>query len=301
MSQVKMLTAIAEDGKSIAFATEMEGKTQAALLTEIKAAGLTIGAGSLRSLVNGEKEEAAGFKVEMMSRQKANKHIKVQQSDDTDSNKTEDSADTKAVAATGGTKTLTPEQAALAAQADAQHGATAQPVKVSRAKTDWEAPGASQLPQVPKGVKAGSRMEAFFKYLCTDGGVTREEILNEFKWSPGGLAGIIHWEPKAHGYFLASAKVDGKTRYWLEYKPNAETKMPAGRKVKPEEILITVKAEPAPKAPKEPKAPKAAATNGDGTPAAKKVRVPKDAGIPAGAMASAAKVTTRVAGKKAAA
>lgn len=176
------------------------------------------------------------------------------------------------------TKTLTAEQAALAAEQEKLLPTQEPAAKVSHRGTDWT----KVLPQEPVAVLKDSMLHRLFVRLCDPAGATKEQLMSEFGWSAGGLGGIIHWEPKAKGYLLESEKKDGKLHYHL-------AQIGTGRRYHPEEILIREKAAAAPKAAKEPKAPKEPK-------AAPAPKVPKAAAPVLGTAA----ITKRVATKKAA-
>jgi hypothetical protein len=202
-------------------------------------------------------------------------------------------------AAQAAAKTLTPEQLKLAAEVEnAMPTADSKMAKVAGTNftgkidpatgkqtfrgTDWT----KVLPQTPQPIKQDSMLHRLFVRLCDPAGLTKKQMMDEFTWSAGGLSGILHWEPKAKGYFLASEKKEGVLHYYL-------AEIGTGRRYAPEEILI--KAAPAPKAPKEPKAPKVQAAAAADASKAPKVTKEQRAQVP---NLGAANVTKRVANKK---
>lgn len=310
------------------FQLEVEGKSQAAILAEIKAAGHTLGAASLRALMNGEKETAGDFTMTkgkpMAATEAATAPTGKEAADAAkaakgkkDEPKTNPDAAFlhagEAAALKKAGKTLTPEQAKLAAEVEAAIPTkeTGEGKKTLRG-LDWS----KILPQEPVPVLKDSMMHRLFVRLAQPNGATKTELMQEFNWSAGGLGGVIHWEPKAHGYFLHPEKRDGVIHYHL-------AQIGTGIFYKPEQVLIREKGTPnpnrdlaakiraakeaagilAPKPPKEPKAPKAEATPApaaDGTAKPARVKVSKSdlAGVPPMAGVS---MTKRTATKKASA
>jgi len=305
------------------FQLEVEGKSQAAILAEIKAAGHTLGAASLRALMNGEKETAGDF---TMTKGKPVQFAPENPVSTAAPTGKEAAAAAKAAKANPDAaflhageaaalkkagKTLTPEQAKLAAEVEAAIPTkeTGEAKKTLRG-LDWS----KILPQEPVPVLKDSMMHRLFVRLAQPNGATKTELMQEFNWSAGGLGGVIHWEPKAHGYVLQTEKRDGMLHYHL-------AQIGTGIRYKPEQVLIREKGTPnpnrdlaakiraakeaagilAPKPPKEPKAPKAEATPAV-TEAAKpaRVKVSKSdlAGVPPMAGVS---MTKRTATKKASA
>lgn len=292
--------------------------TQKDISAAAKAAGNPISPTSLRELMKGDKENIGGWSLK-----------KPEGATETQSNAgaTDGGDTTSAPEASNAPQQpaiveLTAEQKALADKVEAELPTKDAEKKTLRG-TDWS----KVLPTEPQPVKRDSMMHRLFVFLCTPGGVTKDAILKEFTWSPGGLSGILHWEPKAKGYFLKSEKKDGVVHYSLcfhtAFKGGAEP-----TPVQPEEVLIretnvantglaekikglkqaagipvketapravTVKKDAAPSDSNEPAAPSvtpAAAANANKAP-----KTPKNAGaqIPA----SAGNITKRVSAKKA--
>lgn len=304
-------TLVRADGKTVQLTGDM---TKAAMLAAIKATGHPIGGTSLNELITGKKTDVSGWSVQTAGGDKLPKadeapaSFKFPKAADMQPAAT----DPAPVQITPALVQLTPEQAALAKDVEA-----AMPTRDAEKKTlrgtDWS----KVLPTTPQAIKRDSMLHRLFVFLCTPNGVTKEQIMKEFNWSAGGLSGILHWEPKAKGYFLKSEKRDGKLYYSLcyhaSYKGGAEP-----TPVQPEEILIrdgapvnsglTAKIkdlkkqagipvkEAAPKAPKEPKAestktePAANASKAPSVSKAQRAQVP----------ASAGNITRRVSNKKAA-
>jgi len=294
-----------KNGKSVAITGDM---TKNDMLAAIKATGNPLGGTSLNELITGKKTDIAGWtcaKTETTPEDTPATEPAASEQPEVEAAAPNENA----APANPEVVQLTPEQAALAKDVEA-----AMPTRDAEKKTlrgtDWT----KVLPTSPQAVKRDSMMHRLFVYLCTPGGVTKDQILKEFNWSAGGLSGILHWEPKAKGYFLKSEKKDGKLYYSLcfhaAYKGGAEPTL-----VQPEEILIRDGAaansglaakikelkkaagipvqEAAPKAPKEPTEPKVEAAAGAN---ASKVRVSKEqrAQVPP----SAGNITKRTSAKK---
>jgi hypothetical protein len=330
-----------------AFRVVIGDKTQKAILEEIKAAGYTLSRGSLAAMINGEKETAGDFKMEKVKQEVLDAEVApAPEAPKADAAPTPKGAADKAKAAkekltkeqkdAGAlwglegqgaapkagkpeAKTLTPEQAKLAADAEAamptkQTGVTGE--KKTARGTDWT----KILPQEPVPIKKDSRLHKMFIRLCDPKGVSKDELMNEFNLSAGGLGGIIHWEPKAKGYFLASEKVEGKLRYHLQYINGAgrrvladDIKVQEGRVMMDTSVRALIdaakgvvkevkaaKAEAAPKAPAANVATKKAAKAAEpAAPKADKVKVTKEQRGQVPDLGTA-NVTKRVAAKKAA-
>lgn len=279
------------------FSVDVEGKSQAAILAEIKDAGYTLGSKSLSAMLSGEKDQAGDFKMTKENAETAAadqaKAAKAKKSAEKSTPTQPEATDPKAepwpfkgqsladrVAGLKNTETknLTPEQAALAKQVEGQIPTKE---KVSYRGTDWS----KVLPQSPVAVRKDSVIHRLFTRLCDQNGASKEELMKEFGWSAGGFGGIIHWEPKAKGYFLGTEKKDGVVRYHLQFIGSS------GKKVKPEEILVAEK-KVAP--PKEPKAAKQPAAPKEPKPAKVKVSKEQMATVPPMGGAS---VTTRTSKK----
>ncbi len=302
--------------KTTGLEINVEGKTNSAIIAEIKKAGFTLGAKSLAAMLKGDVEAAGDFttvKPEVKAEEPA---VAAAAADTTSGDEVEQLAAPVApvtkevrakkptlrerVLAAGALAPLAPNLDALEKldptareiaekELAEQREAALKADKFSFRGTDWS----KVLPQSPVAVKEGTKIHGLLVYLTTPGGVTKDEIMTKFGWSAGGLAGILHWEPKAKGYALISEKGgDDKLRYSLAFIGSG------GRRVKPEEVLVKAAA-----APKAPKAPKAAAPEGtpEDAPAVKKVRVPKNGMDAVGVLMAAlggSSVTKRVAAKK---
>jgi hypothetical protein len=310
-AQVVIATLVHTNGKTVTLTGDM---TKAKMLAAVKDTGNPIGGTSLGELIAGKKENVSGWSVQKPASNDSGKPEEKagEQTTNQEAFRFPKGADMQAKQSTApaapNVVTLTPEQAALAGKVEAEMP-TRDAVKPTLRGTDWS----KVLPTEPQPVKKESMLHRLFVFLCTPGGVTKDQILKEFTWSAGGLSGILHWEPKAKGYFLKSEKRDGKLYYSLCY----HTAFKGGAEptpVQPEEILIRdgaavdngVRAkireimkqkgipvkEAAPKAPKEPKAPKveaAAAADASKAPKTPKSQMP----------ASAGNITKRTSNKKA--
>lgn len=286
-NEVKTISLKHTSGKTVEFTTDMK---MADIQAAFKATGFGIGPTSIREFKNAEKPvtKPIGGWFYAQAPKAEDTPADAPKADDVKVNDEPTPADAVAK------KELTPEQAKLAADAEAEHGSDTKlrpgeridPTtgKPTFRGADWK----SILPQEPKPVKEGSMLHKLFVRLATKP-ATKQELMEEFGWSSGGLSGILHWEPKAKGYFLHSEKVDGVLKYSL--------RMIGGHPVTT--VLTKAAPEPkaakAPKAPKEPKAPKveaAAAAN-----ASKAPKTPKSvSAVPP----SAGNITKRVSKKKAA-
>lgn len=297
-------TLVNAEGKKVELTGSMKNKD---MLAALEAAGSKIGATTLRELISGKKESAGGWSL--MKPEAGNaaddgavkELVAADQGAQTDQTPSQplNIAQMQQEAKNAAPKQLTPEQLALAANVEnAMPSADSKLAKVAGTDftgkidpatgkqtfrgTDWT----KVLPQSPVPIKQDSMLHRLFVRLCDPAGVTKKQMLDEFSWSAGGLSGILHWEPKAKGYFLASEKKEGALYYYL-------AEIGTGRRYSPEEILI--KAAPAPKAPKEPKAPKVQAAAAADATKAPKVSKEQRAQVP---NLGAANVTKRVANKK---
>lgn len=305
------------------FMVEIDGKTNAQIIEEIKAAGFVLGSKSLAALLSGEKTTAGDFEmIEVKFDPKVAKAAKTAAADAAKAAKA--AAETKPEIApaapapaaapkkSAGKKELTPEQAKLAGDVEKEIPTreTTPPVeKPARVLNDVShllpAPG-TYSPLLKDSV-----MARMFEMLVRPEGATKTELMTEFGWSAGGLAGIIHWEPKKKGYHLGSEKKDGVIHYDLRFNANDPAR-PNGniqrvtaedltyREKKPAPVVKSAEEKAAEKATKDAAkvAAKAAADAAkpvkEAAPA--KVKVPKDAPV-----ASAGNITKRVSAKKAAA
>lgn len=264
------MTAIVIAHKTADFNLNTEGMTQLDVQTAIKAAGYALGQKSIAALMNGSKTEAGDFMVKTEAPKadvkkaaadaakaaadaakaaKAKTDEKKPAADaGAEAPKTDKPAKAKggdkaaqeaAMKAWGGDagaapeskgkgKTLTPEQKKLASDVEKaiptkEKGAPAQ------RGTDWS----TILPQSPVAVKAGSKGHQLFLALCEPEGATKKELMEKFNWTAGTLGGLIHWEPKAKGYFLNKIKrANGEMAYCL-------TEIGTGNRYKPEDIITT--------------------------------------------------------------
>lgn len=308
------------------FMVEIEGKTNAQIIEEIKAAGYVLGSKSLAALLSGEKTTAGDFEmIEVKFDPKAAKAAKAAAADAAKAakaaaaeNKPAEVAAPAAPAApapkkSAGKKELTPEQAKLAGEVEKEiptREAAAPVEKAPRVLND-----VSHLLPAPgtySPLLKGSVMARMFEMLVRPEGATKAELMAEFGWSAGGLAGIIHWEPKKKGYHLGSEKKDGVIHYDLRFNA-ADPARPNGhiQRVTAEELTYREK-KPAPvvKSAEDKAAEKAAkdaakATTKAAADAAKpakevKVKVTKEQKAQVPPM-GAANITKRVSAKKAAA
>lgn len=315
-AQVVIATLTHTSGKTVTITGDM---SKPAMLVAIKETGNPLGGTSLHELITGKKSEIAGWTVSKPEPQAAAAESTGATDEAPQANPAfpfPKGADMQASTepAAPAVVQLTPEQAELAKQVEADMPTRDAEKKTLRG-TDWS----KVLPQEPQPVKDQSMLHRLFVFLCTPGGVTKAQILSEFTWSAGGLSGILHWEPKAKGYFLKSEKKDGVIHYSLcfhaSFKGGAEP-----TPVQPEEILVRTgnatnsglaakikdlkKAagipvqEAAPRAPKEPKpaAPKVEAAAAADASKAPKVSKEQRSQVPA----SAGNITKRVSAKKAA-
>jgi hypothetical protein len=237
------------------FTMSFKDKTKAAILEEIKAAGFNLGVKSLTALLNGEKQKAGDFEIITVKFSPEEKAAKK-------------AADLAVKEAAKIVATAAKEEAAkIAAKAKADKLVVESAAK--KAPIDW----GDLIAKTPQPVLAGSVIGRLFEMLSRPEGATKVEMMAEFNWSEGGFGGIIHWEPKARGYALRSAKIDGVLHYHLAFTNGVD--------VTPSEILYREKKVAAVAVPKAPKAPKVAATEAGETGTAanvtKRVRVPKDA------------------------
>jgi hypothetical protein len=292
-------TLVRQDGTKVEITGAMKN---ADMIAALKTAGHPIGATSLRELIAGKKTEVNGWTLVKAEADKKDEKAAPaafnfpKGSDQPTKDEEKPAAPLNLAqmqqdALNAAPKQLTPEQLALAAKVENElpgsqlkPGQSIDPAtgKITHRGANWS----EILPQAPIPVKDGSMIHRLLVRLCDPKGATKQELLSEFGWSAGGLSGILHWEPKAKGYFLHSEKKDGELRYYLQ-------EIGTGRRYGAEEILV--KAAAAPKAPKEPKAPKVqAAAAAD---ASKPVKVTKEqkAQVP---NLGAANVTKRVAVKK---
>jgi hypothetical protein len=246
------MTAIVIAHKTADFNLSTEGLSQAKIVEAIKAAGFTLGQKSLAALMNGSKTEAGDFVVKSEAAPTPKgaaakaKAAKAKTEAPADEVKTDDVkmegkmtkeqeaaasawGNKPAAGAKGKGKTLTPEQAKLAA--DVEKALPTQDKRAVVRGTDWTV----VLPQTPVEVKTDSKIHKLLVRLCDPNGATKKELMDEFGWSAGGLAGVIHWEPKAKGYFLNKMKRDdGAMAYYV-------SEIGTGRRYTPEEILTTDK------------------------------------------------------------
>lgn len=296
-----------------------EGKTQAAVLAEIKEANFTLGSKSLAQLMKGEKTEAGDFTIvggmeiidaapkevaktdnkptkeerdALKAQQKKDQEARAQAAKDAKAAKDvkDANADKKTAETAIEVKTIeTEDAAAIAAQKlkDAEEAkanlAAAQkqlddaklalkeaqkaakvPVtkaagepKAPRQLIDWSAE--LPAPGVYMPLRKGTVMDSYFQMLCDPKGTTKQQFMDKFGWSAGGLSGILGWEPKKKGYLLVSEKVDGVLHYHLQF--HAQDEKRAGQRVQVSDLTyVQPKPAPEPKAPKAPKetaAPKA--------------------------------------------
>lgn len=222
------------------YTVSTEGKTKAAILAEIKAAGYKLGDKSLASLLSGEKAQAGDFMIAGVTVDPINPDAAAATSGSDlvphDQVKAEDTprdtanpypfpkgqgATEATPAPAAGPVVLTPEQQALADKVEAEMP-TRDSEKPTLRGTNWK----GVLPETPIAVKKGSKVHQLLGALCRPDGVTKKQLMDEFGWSAGGLSGILHWEPKAKGYLLTSEKVNGELRYHLcfhlSYKGGSE-------------------------------------------------------------------------------
>ena len=304
-----------------------EGKTQAAILTEIKDANYNIGTKSLAALMKGEKSEAGDFMIvggmqiidgsapaaapaaapevvvtaapaptkaeeraALKAKQQAEKDERIKAAQEAKAAL----ADMNKPAATA--PVVAPEAPAAAPEAPVDATATppavaaAPVVKVPRVLKDHSALLPAHGVYMP--LRKDSVMDQYFTMLCRPEGATKKEMMDKFGWTAGGLSGIIGWEPKKKGYHLASTKVEGVLTYHLEFHANDKDK--AGQRVTAADLTyVQPKPAPEPKAPKAPKAAKAATEAGTlpagGT--TRRVSVKKQAELDAAAAAAAQPTT----------
>lgn len=294
------------------FQVEVEGKTQATILAEIKAAGHTLGAKSLAVLMKGEKETAGDFTMTKGKPTPATTEAPSGK-EAADAAKAAKANPDAAFLAKGEAmslkkagKTLTPEQAKLAAEVEKEIPTRESDKNTLRGKVDWS----KILPQTPVPVLKDSMIHRLLVRLCDPKGASKEQLMKEFGWSAGGFGGVIHWEPKAKGYLLQTEKRDGVLYYHL-------AQIGTGLRVKAADVLIRDKGTPAPDndlaakiraakeaagiavpAPKAPKAPKAESAPAPAASDTNRVRVPKEALAAVPPMAGAS-VTKRTSTKKA--
>lgn len=316
MSKITKLAHTSEN-----FSVEVEGKTNAAILEEIKDAGHKLGKESLKALLDGSKAKAGDFEAVVEAEAPAPAPTETKKP-----NKKAAAADAAKAAAAddkkpeeekkpepeitedkSGPKVLTPEQAKLAAEVEKEIP-TREPAKnvekAPRVLKDFS----HLLPKPGEygELLRGTTMSKLFEGLCRDEGMTKAEMMTEFGWSAGGLAGIIHWEPKKKGYTLGSVKKEGVIHYHLMWHA-ADPARPNGhlQKVKLDELKYREKkVAPPPKTQEEKDKEKAAKqAQKDAEKAAK--AADKAAGAPAPApkapdapAAGGGNVTKRVSAKK---
>lgn len=265
------------------FSIDLEGKTQAAIMTEIKDANFNIGTKSLAALIKGEKSEAGDFMIvgeapaapaiapaaAAPTKAEERAALKAQQQIEKDA-RIQAAADAKAALATtikpadapvvGTEAPVVVDPAAPTAPVDATATPPAAPVvKAPRVLKDHSALLPAHGVYMP--LRKDSVMDQYFTMLCRPEGATKKEMMETFGWSAGGLSGIIGWEPKKKGYHLASTKVEGVLTYHLEFHANDKDK--AGQRVTAADLTyVQPKPAPEPKAPKAPKAAKAATEAG---------------------------------------
>lgn len=277
-----------------------EGKTQAAILTEIKDANFNIGTKSLSALLKGEKTEAGDFMIvggmqiiDGAALPEAPKMPTAEEKATAKAAADEAKAAAKALSAkkmaedamkkSGGAPeadkikedvkaydkkegdTAAPNVVTPPADGEVKPEVAAEPAKAvepkaPRALIDW----GDELPPpgVYREVKPGTMIDRLFQALMKEGGATKAALQAEFGWSSGGMSGVIGWEPKKKGYHLASPKIDGVIHHHLEFHQADPEK--AGQRVTPADIkYVQPKPAPEPKAPKAPKEPKVAKAPAD--------------------------------------
>lgn len=323
-----------------AFRVVTTDMSQKAIHEAIKTAGFTLSIKSIAALLSGEKTEAGDFKVEKMTQAAIDAELaaapapapvveapapaagksaaeKAKAAKDKLTKEQKDAGaawglegQAPAAPVKGKGKTLTPEQAKLAGDVEKEiptREATGEPKAARKPGVDWT----KVLPQEPVAVREGSMLHRLFVRLCDPAGATKKQLMDEFNWSAGGLGGILHWEPKAKGYFLQSLKENGELRYHLaqigtgiRYNPADVKVAKAGEPLAKNDLAAKIKAarieagiiqpdapKPEGAAPAAPEAPKQEAAPTE--PAAPKVKVTKEQRGEAAPMAGVNMVSKR--------
>lgn len=268
-----------------------EGKTQAAILTEIKDANYNIGTKSLAALMKGEKSEAGDFMIvggsapaapaptpapevvvtaapaptkaeeraALKAKQQAEKEERIKAAQEAKAALADMNKPAAAPVVAPEAPAAAPAEAPVDATATPPVVAAAPVVKVPRVLKDHSALLPAHGVYMP--LRKDSVMDQYFTMLCRPEGATKKEMMDKFGWSAGGLSGIIGWEPKKKGYHLASTKVEGVLTYHLEFHANDKDK--AGQRVTAADLTyVQPKPAPEPKTPKAPKVAKAATEAG---------------------------------------
>lgn len=266
------------------FSVAVDGKTNVEIIQEIQDAGYKLGKASLVALLDGSKLSVGDFemieikfdsktKEQKAAEKLAEKNAKIAAK----AAEPKPEADVK-VAPVKAARKLTPEPGTVTAKTPKIKAVPV--IKPPRVLNDVS----HLLKNEPTAVLRGSVQGRLFEMLCRENGANKEQLMTEFGWSAGGMAGVIHWDIKQKGYALHSEKLDGVLTYFLHFHDRD-----GGGRVRPEQILYREKkVVPV----KEPKVAKVAAPVAEVTPVVvKKVKVSKAdlANVPS----PSAQVTTR--------
>jgi hypothetical protein len=175
-----------------------EGESNISILQRIKDAGYSMGATSLRRLMNGELAMTCGFSIkkeEPAAQEETKPEAPVEPA--VEEPKVEEFKPVRAPFPT------TPAKR------------TPAPAPVEEKKVDAPAQEASSQPAADdankpkiKAMRRGTKNDQVFKMLCA--GATIKEICEALKWSEGAVSSVVYWEPNYKGYGLDKVKTDGR-------------------------------------------------------------------------------------------
>lgn len=176
-----------------------EGESNISILQRVKDAGYTMGATSLRRLINGELTTTCGFilKKEEPAAQEEPKAEPVVSQDVAEQKSEEEFKPVRAPFPTAPAK-RTPAPEAVTKKADAP---------AAPAPADGQ-PAADAPKSNIKSMRRGTKNDQVFKMLCN--GATIKEICEELTWTEGAVSSVVYWEPNYKGYGLFKEKVDGR-------------------------------------------------------------------------------------------